>query len=308
MFIMYTADLPRVLKDVSDSIDVICYADDLVLFSRKRCDIQKALAVLADYCDDNKLDLNVSKTKVMKFRRGGRISKQDVFLYKSKPLEIVNYMEYLGVGLQPTWTFTKHLRKMNLKLIGRVNMVRDLQKLSIACAERYFNIMLKPVITYGLKVMWDDLGPLHFRLLDSCKINFFKRVMGLHRSSRNRLIVLYSQTSLLCEDLVREGFRRSSLFDDHIEEWQDKLDSIEESCVLSPAFSTKNWMVAGFEKRHIVCRVSVHGFHHKLCAKGSVEHEKDNDCICQFCGGICSDLNHAINCREIPSISWLNSR
>ena len=35
MFIMYTADLPRVLKDVSDSIDVICYADDLVFFLGK---------------------------------------------------------------------------------------------------------------------------------------------------------------------------------------------------------------------------------------------------------------------------------
>ena len=58
----------------------------------------------------------------MKFRRGGRISKDDVFMYNDKALEIVNYMEYLGIGLQPTWTFTKHLKKRCLKVLGRTNI------------------------------------------------------------------------------------------------------------------------------------------------------------------------------------------
>ena len=32
MFILYTADLPGALKTVSESVNVLCYADDLVMF------------------------------------------------------------------------------------------------------------------------------------------------------------------------------------------------------------------------------------------------------------------------------------
>ena len=159
--------------------------------------------------------------------------------------------------------------------------------------------MLKPIVTYGLKIMWEDFGPLQFRMLDSCKMNFYKRVMGLHRSARNRLIVLYSQVPLLSEDLVREGFFSSVSFVNYMEDWQTKLASVEESCLLSPAFSSKEWMGSGYTKRHIVCRVSVHGFHHKICVKGDLDHEKDIDCICQFCEESCVDINHAIDCKEI---------
>ena len=46
-----------------------------------------------------RLTVNVSKTKVVVFRRGGRLSQNDVFFYGDQMLEIVGSFDYLGVNL-----------------------------------------------------------------------------------------------------------------------------------------------------------------------------------------------------------------
>jgi len=48
------------------------YADDIVILSESETGLQNGLDLLECYCDRWKLKVNISKTKAMLFKKGGR--------------------------------------------------------------------------------------------------------------------------------------------------------------------------------------------------------------------------------------------
>jgi len=69
------------------------YADDNVLFANNPKKLQENLDILSQYCSRWKLKVNINKTKIMVFRKGGRIPPD--FSYNNCQLEIVNNFIYL---------------------------------------------------------------------------------------------------------------------------------------------------------------------------------------------------------------------
>ena len=51
---------------------LILYADDIVIFENSGQELQTSLNLLEQYCNQWKLTVNTSKTKVMIFRKGGK--------------------------------------------------------------------------------------------------------------------------------------------------------------------------------------------------------------------------------------------
>ena len=76
---------------------ILLYADDIILLGKTPEDLQKALSVLEEYCMRWKLKVNTDKTKIMIFRKGGRIPNNINFIYKNESIEIVNKFCYLGI-------------------------------------------------------------------------------------------------------------------------------------------------------------------------------------------------------------------
>ena len=52
------------------------FADDLLLTADNTEGLQEMFDRLAKYCDKNKLTVNTKKTKIMVFRRGGKLGKK----------------------------------------------------------------------------------------------------------------------------------------------------------------------------------------------------------------------------------------
>ena len=75
---------------------LIAYADDQVLFSTSPTSLQSMLNDIEVYCNTWGLKINVNKTKVLIFEKGGRSTKYDFYLYNEK-LENVSSFKYLGV-------------------------------------------------------------------------------------------------------------------------------------------------------------------------------------------------------------------
>ena len=75
----------------------LLYADDIVLFGETDADLQNALNILADYCSRWKLTVNTEKTKIMVFRKGGRLSSNLKFTNQGKTIEVINKFSYLGI-------------------------------------------------------------------------------------------------------------------------------------------------------------------------------------------------------------------
>lgn len=79
------------------NIYLLLYADDIILFGKTPEDLQNTLNVLKDYCQRWKLTVNITKTKIMIFRKGGRLPDNLNFKYNDSIFEIVNKFCYLGV-------------------------------------------------------------------------------------------------------------------------------------------------------------------------------------------------------------------
>lgn len=109
LFAMYVNDLEAeiVTKGISGInigtiniyIYMLLYADDIILFGNSPEDLQKSLTILEEYSSKWKLTVNTNKTKIMVFRKGGRLPNDLDFIYNDVSIEIVSKFCCLGVIL-----------------------------------------------------------------------------------------------------------------------------------------------------------------------------------------------------------------
>ena len=79
---------------------VLMYADDTVIMAENEHDMQRNLNLLNDYCNCNKLKVNISKTKIMVFARSKtRLNNIPTFKFGNIDLEQVDDYIYLGFAL-----------------------------------------------------------------------------------------------------------------------------------------------------------------------------------------------------------------
>ena len=62
-------------------LNLLLYADDIVIFSNTSEGLQKDLDILNDNCQKWKLAANIDKTKVMVFRKGGILPRNLPFTF-----------------------------------------------------------------------------------------------------------------------------------------------------------------------------------------------------------------------------------
>lgn len=283
LFILYINNLPAIFND----LDVKCllFADDLVIYSENKDELQIALNNLHSWCIEYKLKINNSKSQVLKFRKGGKLKSTDLFLYNNYQLSFVNEYKYLGIILQPTLTITKHIENVTVKASHAAAMIQNLQKISLNCADKIFHMKIWPIITYCFNVLAADLTEKHLHQLDKTKAFFYKKLLCLHKCTSNTLVFHMANVKRLGEEIIE---KYQSTMD--VIEIKKYKDTIEEKNLLfctekytdGPAFTGDNWKNYCQENRHLITRYTAHGFHNKICSKKEY-HLDYNDCICTLC-------------------------
>ena len=306
LFISFVADLPDKLK--ACGVEVVMYADDLLFFSSSQRYLQDGLDVLNQWIKENGMEVNIDKTKIVKFRRGGKLKNTDRFYFGNDIVEIVNEYEYLGFLVTSYWSFSAHITKKKTKCQIASYAVKKLSGLSLKNALKYFDIMIKPIVEYGVHCFWEDLTASQMMELDKVKTTFLKRVLCLPMCTLNRMVIVMCNCPTLCENLVAKGLPRIEEYLKYIELLEYKYSNIDLDFYNSPALCQEDWKRSLNKNRHLVCRASTHGFHHKICdfrlQKG---HSRCENCICRLCGDSCSHLLHVLSCPAIPDLSMVDS-
>ena len=140
LFSLFIADFYFELK--CKALDVIFYADDIVLGSHSQCQLQQALNNLNTYCSRNYLKINVKKTKCIKFRRGCRLAVVEKFYISKKEVEFTSTFCYLGVNFSSTLSpshHLKHLMNKTYQSVASINQKLNLQKVSFNSTQHLFN-------------------------------------------------------------------------------------------------------------------------------------------------------------------------
>ena len=295
LFLCYVSDLAHDLS-VIDGLKHAFFADDLETDSENPQTIQLSLTAIETWCDANEISVNLRKTKVMKIRNGGRIPNNTKFYYKGELVEIVNEYEYLGVTIQPTLVFTKHIQKKIMKCYNVIGSMTNLSRLSIDTAMKVFNIKIRPIIEYGLKEISPFLKVRNLNDIDKIKATYLKRVLAVHKSTRNTLTLMMASEDSLTEDLQRKLDLVDAVWTNYKELRAQKIDkTVERGYLMGPAFVNDRWKKANQTDRHCHTRLTAHGFHHKLCQQTNF-HEISPGCCCKLCDAEDIDLYHVLSC------------
>ncbi len=83
---------------------MLLYADDIIIFADSAEGLQNGLNILSDYCQKWKLTVNKEKTKIMVFRKGGRLPNE---ILQTHELEITSHFSYLGIVFSTGGSFSQ---------------------------------------------------------------------------------------------------------------------------------------------------------------------------------------------------------
>ena len=183
LFAIFIADLSDTLLSAPNQPMIFFYADGLAIGTTDLTSLQEYLNTLHKYCQMNRFSVNVRKTKIMRFCKGGGLKKKPNNSYGKEPIELVIEFVYLGVKFQTNLKPTKHLKHLVTTAAIATNSLittLDLNKISLISATRLFNTGLISAAAYSHHIFKDlisaEVWNNHKRQIYSI---FFQK-MGCH--------------------------------------------------------------------------------------------------------------------------------
>lgn len=161
------------------NVRVLLYADDIVLLSDDIKVMQDMVKNLEIYCDQWNMELNLMKSQMMVFRKGGRLSANEKIIYKERYIEIVNEYTYLGVILTPQMVFKKHVTKRSISAKNSINATwssfLNKNDISLEVKWKLFQSVCRSIQSYAAEI-W---GCWLFDEVDALQRYFLKRILKL---------------------------------------------------------------------------------------------------------------------------------
>ena len=151
------------------SIYLLLFADDAVIFSETIEGLQSSLNHLEEYCRKWNLEVNVDKTKIVVFRKGGNLSSKEKWTYAGEEIEIVSSFNYLGIVLSSRGAFIKATNTLAGKALKAMNSLLAITR----CMKLPINIMFNLFDSFVLSI-----------LNYSCEIWGFTRAENIERVHR----------------------------------------------------------------------------------------------------------------------------
>ena len=223
LFNIYLSDLPHIFdatcapaKSFGLTTNCLMFADDLVLLSETSDGLQNCFDKLAQYCQKWGLTINMDKTKVVIFNKGGYKYKCFKFsislscvvgtdlIYvnneKSRVLiEIAQSYCYLGLEFSASGSFNNAVSSLYVKAKGAYYSLIKLEAgNNIKVAMKLFDMLVLPIMTYAIEV-WapfylKDLN--HDNIVSICdkipceilNLKFCKFLLGVGRRSSNNAV------------------------------------------------------------------------------------------------------------------------
>ena len=134
---------------------LLLFADDIVLISSTIIGLQKQINELENFCIESKLMVNLDKTKVVVFKNGGKLAKQEKWYYENCKLESTNSYKYLGVYFtsQLSWSLHANYAAVQAKkvFLGILRQIHILGDLSMNAFFKIFDVKINPILLYGAK-------------------------------------------------------------------------------------------------------------------------------------------------------------
>ena len=188
LFSLYINDLVKTLKEKGPLlniggllINILLYADDMVLMADSEHDLQKLLDLLHDWCSKWRLSLNRDKTQIVHFRPSGRNMSKFVFLYGRDTLRTVSTYKYLGIILDEFLKFDACVKTISISggraLGGIISKFKSLKNVGYHTFSKLYFAGVAPILEYAAGV-WGYVKGDEIQYIQNRAMRYF---LGVHR-------------------------------------------------------------------------------------------------------------------------------
>ena len=194
LFALFIDDVKKWLNEVvahefsfegNTPVTHLLFADDLALFSQSVVGLQRMIDCLSNYCKKYNMKINIEKTKIMVFRKGGRPGKKESWHLDGHKIQIVSKFRYLGLLVSNSGVWTSAVTELANRAKKALFCVKNflytskIQNTNIAL--KLFDACVSPVFNYGAQI-W---GFHQSKDIDRVCDNFYKYVTRLPTNANN---------------------------------------------------------------------------------------------------------------------------
>ena len=166
----------------------LLFADDITLVSVSIFGLQSKLNILHQQCIRLGLSINIDKTKIIVFRKGGPLSKFEHWHFGGMPIQVVNAYKYLGIEFTTRLSFTN---SVNVLIAKAKQTCFEIQRTmnAINCYDiniftKLFDSKVQPVLSYSCELwgMSDILG------IEQVHTSALKRFLNVSIHASNSIV------------------------------------------------------------------------------------------------------------------------
>ena len=178
-------------------LNVIAYADDLVLISENPADLQKLISICESWSRCNGLDFSPDKSKVLVFHPTSQ-SKRSKFVLNDQPLESVTSFKYLGITLDATGavgpglcyrTFFASSLSRAEKRLGAIQLLGARKDgLRPTTAVRLYKLLVRPILEFGAQII--PFASTQLAKFEQFQCKSLRSLLGLAKSVKAETVRL----------------------------------------------------------------------------------------------------------------------
>eukprot|EP00745_Piridium_sociabile_P040569 TRINITY_DN782_c0_g1_i3.p1 TRINITY_DN782_c0_g1~~TRINITY_DN782_c0_g1_i3.p1 ORF type:complete len:396 (+),score=16.17 TRINITY_DN782_c0_g1_i3:171-1358(+) len=135
---------------------LMLFADDAILLSDTVIGLQNQLNVLKTEADRLNLEVNLDKTNVMVFRKGGYLAANESWWYGNEEVKVTNRYKYLGMifttKLSLTSGWSEVAKKGRKRVTEIIRTMRKLNSMDSSLFWKLFDTQIEPILTYAAEV------------------------------------------------------------------------------------------------------------------------------------------------------------
>jgi hypothetical protein len=164
-------------------------ADDIILVSETVIGLQTQLNSLYRASTALGLTVNMEKSNIIVFRKGGYLASRERWLYNGIIMPVSNIYKYLGVHFTTRLSFTATCKELGSKAKGAFLCIHKklsiLKNSSTSLALKLFDAKVQPIAQYGSEIWGLYNATCH---IEKMHLYALKKLLGVNRRTPNDLV------------------------------------------------------------------------------------------------------------------------
>ncbi|XP_053390704.1 uncharacterized protein LOC128553545 [Mercenaria mercenaria] len=223
------------------------FADDVSTVAKTVIKLKNQLNIVSDFCDETGMKLNLDKSKIMVFRRGGPLRHCEKWTFMGQAIEVVSIYKYLGTFFTPKSSWSKTQEILSLQANKAMNTIFQYQKhfgyFDNADAFKLFDSVVKPILTSSS--LQEKVKSLNAEV-ERAKTDYIKQVEILSREKKTA-----QQTQIDLHEEIDKLKKETEKLSKEILEWKDDVSKLtEEKVNYKEEISAKEQELTSFQEAY----------------------------------------------------------